>query len=303
MFAPLALLWLALGRVRWRHRGLVAVIVTLGGSAVLLGRHALTAQREQRFLPPTHGLYQVLLLIALAVAVAQLLRRQDVKPMALLLAMASVAWASGISWGYAYPVLFALPGLLGVVYFLSVINGQHVQQSLYAALAVCAALSFGIMNRYPYMERPVEELTYDLGELFPRMQHIRTHRASYEKHARMKALHAQYGDNLIVLPAMPLAHYMLGIRSPVQVDWPLDGEIGFERGAAAIVERLQERATVVLVEKARKSDAFLPPGIYKCSVLERVLATWRKLEEDAHFEVLAPPRTQAISASRTPSAY
>lgn len=288
-FVPIALLWGVLTYLRWPHKGLVLSCVILLGIAAWVGYQTYSTYKAEHFVAPRYGFYHVLLAGAFAVGFWQFLRRKDVPQMVLLLAMSVVAWASGISWGYAFPALFALPGLIGVVYFLAVVNAYPVKQWAYGALAVIALGGFFAMHYYPYMERPLPEVNKHLGDLFPRMQHIYTHQALYDKHAQMKALHAKYGDNFTVLPSMPLAHYMLGIQAPVQVDWAHDGEIGFEKGAMAIVQRLEERKTVVLVEKERKDEAFLPRGNYKCSVLEHVLGAWKKVEEDAYFEVFVMP--------------
>jgi hypothetical protein len=285
---PVALFWVVMRYIlRLQQTGKVMAITLLGGLSVWAAYQAYSIHVSQHFVAPRFGFYHALLAGAFMVIGMQMLQRKDFKAMALLGAMALVNWASGVSWGYSFPVLFCLPALMAIVYFIGEVNGYQVPRWGYAAAAGIVLVSFFAAHRYPYGDASRSDLTYHLGDVFPRLSHIYTNKTAYDKHVAFKALHIQYGNNFAVLPGFPLAHYLTQTMPTIQLDWEHDGELMFEVGTQAILARLDAQQTTVFVEKDAKSEAFLPPGNYKCSPLEHILNHWHKVDENAFFEVYA----------------
>lgn len=283
---PVAVLWVLLHYVvRLKQTGLLMAGILIGGISAWSVFQAYSIHVGQHFIAPRFGFYHALLAGAFMVIGMQLVQRKDVKPMALLGAMALVSWASAVSWGYAYPVLFCLPALMAVAYFIGRVNNFRVPYLAYAASALIVLAAFFASNRYPYMDAHRPLLTHHLGDVFPRLSHIYTNQTSYNKHVAFKELYEKYGDNFAVLPGFPLAHYLTQTKPTIQLDWEHDGELMFDVGTKAILERLSAQQTIVFVEKDSKAEAFLPPGNYKCSPLEHILGHWHQVDENAFFEV------------------
>jgi hypothetical protein len=283
---PVAGLWIVLHFVlRFKRTGILMALILLGGISAWAVLQAYSVHVSQYFIAPRLGFYHALLAGALLVIGLQVVQRKELKAMSVLGAMALVSWASGVSWGYAMPVLFSLPALMAVVYFIGRVNDFKVPQWGYGLVAIVALGAFFAANRYPYSDAHRPTLTYHMGDIFPRLSHIYSNKNSYEKHAMLKSLHGKYGDNFAVLPGLPLAHYVTETKPTIQLDWEHDGELMFEVGTKAVLERLSTQQTTVFVEKSNKEEAFLPPGNYKCSALEHILLHWHKVEENAHFEV------------------
>jgi hypothetical protein len=101
----------------------------------------------------------------------------------------------------------------------------------------------------------------------------------------LKELHSKYGDNYQTLPNFTYCHYLTDTNSPIQSDWPVNLEIGYQ--PEAILERLSRLGTHVFVQKSA-----LPldtDGPFGSRVTEGVLGTWRKIDETEFFLVYVKP--------------
>lgn len=296
---PVAGLWVvAKYAVRFRYTGPIIALILLGGISAWTVFQAYSIHVGGFFIAPRFGFYHALMAGAFMVIGLQLVFRKDIKAMVLLGAMGLVNWASGVSWGYAIPVLFCLPSIMAVVYFLGRVNEFKVPQWAYVAVAVVSFGAFFAAQRYPYGEFHRSMLTKNLGEVYPRLSYIYSSQTAYDKLLALKDLHGRYGDNFAVMPSMPLAHYLTNTDPTIQLDWEHDGELMFDVGTQAILKRMSAQQTVVFAEVDLKAEAFLPPGNYKCSPLEHVLTHWHKLEENRFFEVwaeVAPDSAQVLT--------
>lgn len=100
-----------------------------------------------------------------------------------------------------------------------------------------------------------KNINYRLTNLFPKLNHIKVSRVSYEKYHKLYALINKYGNNFKTLPGMPLANYLTNTNSPIIIDWVFNAETGTYN--TEIIKTLQNKNSVVLFEK--NSDMFLLP--------------------------------------------
>ncbi|MEM0999171.1 MAG: hypothetical protein AAGN35_19100 [Bacteroidota bacterium] len=297
MFGTIWLVWLFLRyglrsqtRPEGHPRAREAVVAMIWLSFMLMfAVHVVWCLATRTFIPPRMGFYHTLLFTGGWFAFVALWRKRDRKAMAVLLVMALVNWASGISWGFSIPVLYAFPGLFGIVYYISFTLQIQVPRWYYPTLWAVALVTFFVLYQYPYRDAPRAELNYHLGDVFPKLTYVYSNQDNYDKHADFKALHARLGDNFTVLPAMPLANYLTDTKPVIQIDWAHDGEINYEYGFRRIMARMEERRPYVLVEKEKKGEAYGEIRQYRCSLLKEVLENWQMVEETRFFEVYRQP--------------
>lgn len=259
-------------------------IVFLGLLAMAIGPLVVTMQAGQ-FVMPKSGFYHALLFCGGMIAGLSILRR-DRKGLAVLLTMMVIAWASGISWGYATPVLYSLPGLFALAYFAGTIaEFKAPKWSWPAAFLVCLA-SVATLNLYVYHDDFRTEITHDLGPVFPRLSHIQAGQEQYNRYAELKSLHGKYGDAFTVLPSMPAAHYVTHSQPRIMADWVHDAEINYKAGIGPTIALLEQPGNVVfaLKDEMHRADE---SGTFRCSVLKHVIDHWTRIDSTSEFWVYA----------------
>jgi hypothetical protein len=101
----------------------------------------------------------------------------------------------------------------------------------------------------------------------------------------LKELHSKYGDNYQTLPDFTYSHFLTDTSSPIQSDWPINLETDSQ--PEAILNRLSRLGTNVFVQKsALPIDA---GGHFGSYVTDRILRTWKKIDETEFFLVYVRP--------------
>lgn len=289
-FLPITVLW-AILRFRMpfpKADRIVSWVIWLGFIAMAIG-HVVFTWKEGTFMPPRLGFYHALLFGGMITAVFFWWDKIDRKAMALLLAMGAIDWASGISWGFVVPVLYSTPAVVGIVYFL--LNGLEYKPSWWYFPSIVAALFIGffLMYQYPYREPHRSELTHNIGEIFPKMNHIYTHKAMYDKFGELDRMHRKWGDNFTVLPAFPIANYVTNTRPAIHVDWAHDAEINYDFGMKKILARMDATQPYVFMEKGKEIEAYSPDTQYRSSLTRHVLENWTAVDSSEYFIVFEHP--------------
>jgi len=226
---------------------------------------------------------RVLFLVGLLVLVA--LHAGDTpQPSAVFASFLALAWCASLSYGYPTPVLFSIPLVLALIWLANQ-PGSVSPGPLYAALLLGGVLISFVGYRYPFQEAPRAELTEDAGQVFPKLSFVRTSPKKIAMYRELKELHSKYGDNYQTLPDFTYAHFLTDTNSPIQSDWPIDIEIGFQ--PEAILERLRRLGTHVFVQKSalpvNTSDHFAS------DVTDRILRTWKRIDQTEFFFVYVKP--------------
>jgi hypothetical protein len=260
----------------------MAILALFGFAFMGAGLVWLTVQKGT-FIQPKDGFYHGLVFLGGAIAGISFLKR-DRKGHALLLAMTAVAWASGISWGYAIPVLYCFPAVFAIAYFLGNVAGFHAPKWYWPLILSMAFASVCGLNWFVYHDAVRPEITHDLGEVFPKLSHIRAGDEQYANYRELQQLHARYGDNFTVLPSLPAAHYVTNTQSPIQVDWAHDAEVNYKSGIDKLIATLEQKQTTVFAMRTELGRAE-EDGHYRCSTLKYVLDNWTRVDSSSQFYV------------------
>jgi hypothetical protein len=194
-------------------------------------------------------------------------------------AMLAVAWCSAISWGYALPVLFAVPLLWNAEFGtrnaeLSIPNGR------FGLVLVGLMGLFGYAYQFVYRDGPRREMHAHLGEVFPKLSGIYSSMKTLSLYRDLAALNAQYGPHCTVLPAFPQANYLCGTYPPLPLDWVVRRETGGQD--VYLAETAYIGNPVFLVEKAYGDRLLTDPEF---AFTRRIIEECRRVSETAHFIV------------------
>lgn len=239
---------------------------------------------------PVLWFYHFLLVFAVCLGVWKWVVVRD-RGMAVHLMLCALSWVTAISWGYTVPALFSLPGVFALVYFLADdlewlvrADGGDVTGSprgwVMPALVGISMAFFYWVSHFPYRDAPRPELTYPAAEIFPGLSNIRTGSFGYHKLEELHQHYAAYGDPFVVLPTVPLAHFLTQSRSPLGVDWAYDIEIG-QRDVPGFIDRLDASAATVFVEKHRMTE------VEASTLLKHVITHWTPVDSGDYFVVYA----------------
>lgn len=268
-------------------REVVGWICLLLPAAWLMGQ-LYHVEQAGDYATPILWFYHLMLLSAVCWGTVNYVRNRRKEALVFLL-LCVLCWLSGISWGYTVPALFALPGTFVLLYvltqeldFLSTVHVSPLKRRLAPALLLFSTVLFLGISRHPYRDKPRAELVYPAGDVFPEMSYIHTSHFGYHKLVEFKAHYQTFGDPYVVLPAMPLAHFLTQSSSPIGVDWAYDIEIG-GKDLPVFINKFTEKAPTVFVEKARMEESSAS------SLLGHVLTHWTPVDTGEYFVVYRQP--------------
>ena len=254
-----------------------------GGAIALIGGTSVKALLTASHLPPQWGYPQVLFGFALVPCIIGLIRKE--KKYAVLLAMLAISWCTGVSWGYAWPVLGFLPILGGMLaYSKEILSFQPPRWLFPAALGILFLFNANLY-RFPYHDAGPH--AHHLGDLFPKATGIFVGATNFQKHQELMSLISRYGDSFAVLPAMPLAHFLNGSEPLLPVDWAHNAEANFEKNSSWLIDRLNHGPNVVFIEKDKLHEAETS-GKYGSALTAYVLENWNEIENEEYFYVYKP---------------
>jgi len=253
----------------------------------LLGLHVFKALTEQTYVPPSFGFSQAFFLLATWVAIRG--TWINTKAYVALLALLAIAWCSGLSWGYATPMLFFTPVLFGFLYLLYDELEFRVPRFFYGGIFVVLVWVFALLYQYPYRASAREDTVYHAGEVFPKLKGIHVGAFMFEKCRELAALHLQYGDRFTVLPSFPQAHFLTETQNPLQIDWAHNAEIGSAHKIYALIEELPRAADYIFIERDKLSET-TDSTRYGSLLSGHVRQHWHKVQEGEFFEVYQTPR-------------
>ncbi|MEL6676386.1 MAG: hypothetical protein AAFR61_29530 [Bacteroidota bacterium] len=282
---PLILVWRAQAFYQWKYLPASIFGLTFFG---LLGIHVYRAIRGEVYIPPSLGFSQAFFLLAAGIAIKGFW--VNAKAHSMLLLMLVVAWCSGISWGYATPMLFFTPILFGFVYGLYEELDFSVPRYVYGIAGILLLWIFSLLYQYPYRDAPRADTQYRLEELSPKFTGIKSGQPFYDQTQELLQLVEKYGANVTVLPAYPLAHYLTGTDNPIGIGWAHNAEMAFDQGFKRVEGELQQRRPVVLVQrKPGIFDEAQDPSRYGSKITQYVLDEGIKADSTRFFWVYEWP--------------
>lgn len=243
---------------------------------------------KMAFVPPIWGTYHALVLLAWAAAVLMGLGGNRAGA-ALLAALGMVSWASGLSWGYAMPALFALPGVVGLLWWANrAMDGRNVR---FRALPWLVFLACLLWQVFPYRDAPVWEQVGGAGDIFPKLGHVRTSPENIAKWKELAAMDSVLQGRYAVLPAQPGVHWLTDSKPSLPTEWEHDAEVGIPH-----IEKIERRARdlnlPIVVEMARIPEADGADLHYRSTLLKRILDDqfWEVTLQGQWFQVRVPRR-------------
>lgn len=195
-----------------------------------------------------------------------------------------IAWCSGLSLGYSYPVLFTTGLILGYFYLMHEDFEAYKLNRFYVWIAIPVCLFVFSMNQRPYREKNFLELNYSMEAVSPKLKHIYSSKKNLEKFLELKNLVQKY-PNYVTAPSIPQSHYLFNQKNPISADWLTNFEINNKTDE--FFKMISEKSDYLFIEKSfieneefiktdenRKEFSLLTWEIYKNS---------KPISETKHF--------------------
>jgi hypothetical protein len=203
----------------------------------------------------------------------------------------TVSWCASISWGFRTPALFSPPLLLGGISFAGWFardlgaSADSPRKSLrYLLVGVLILALLGSVQPYRDIDGRLSR-ECRLGEVEEKFRFIVSGPKTCDKLAEFNKLATELDGRVIVLPAFPLANFVLGHRSPMPLDWPMTVEMGKAHQTART--RLEEHVDYILLDTGA-AEGFNHTK-WHVPFIELVKTEWKKTFEGHWYAVYENP--------------
>jgi hypothetical protein len=228
----------------------------------------------------------------------------------ILLGGLALAWVTAISLGYNSPALAAGVLLCLLWRVLTVTPGATDQPDRYgpaAALVGLLALAPAFLHArqaYPYRDRPVAQLTREVGPVLPGASGLRTNEVTYAVLADLHGLTTRFdaeGHPYVILTDCSAAWIRSKQRNRLPCEWPQETELGYSPALVGrftdAIKRLPPDTRIIvqrlLISEFSYAVYAVPPEWNYYFAQNWVTRHCRKLEGTAAFDVYAPPAPRA----------
>jgi len=239
-------------------------------------------QQENSISVVKSALVQVLFIVSAVYAVWMLRKNSQYL---LLLLLLSLSWSASISGGFKTPIHFSLPIVFALysLFFQKETSEDKRTPFIYGGILLTFLITFYIGYQTIYRDAPRDQLTYDMGTVFPQLSTIKSDEATFNKYEELKHLAKKY-PNFTVLPTVTLAHYLTKTVNPIGSDWPHDIEINFD--AKRFVAELKAKNSSVFIEKTE----FTAEDLKDYEMVTLIEKEWTLVTETEQFKVYSPPQ-------------
>ncbi|MEZ0007795.1 hypothetical protein ABH942_003181 [Flavobacterium sp. 28YEA47A] len=194
-----------------------------------------------------------------------------------------IAWSCSISMGYNYPIFFSTGIIVSItVLFTEKLDKVYNQKVFIIAGSIILVLAYSL-NLKPYREKPISELNYSLADVSPKLKYLMTNKDNRDKLLDLKSLIKKYGNNYIVAPSFPMAHYVFNTQSLLPADWLTNNEIN--RDPERILKIAAQKENVVFLEKSfLEGEEYMFENRADFSVTAvYIYKNFKKIDETKHF--------------------
>lgn len=194
-----------------------------------------------------------------------------------------IAWCSSISLGYPFPILYSTGIILTLVilYKNELDVFRKTQFYLPSVITLCLfAFSYTI---HPYREKEIFKLNYKLDEISTKLVGIKSTKSNFEKLKDLKQLKIKYGNQFIVAPNIPIAHYLFNTNSILPADWIINSEIN--KNPKLFVEIAADKKNYIFLEKSfLNGEELMPPRREDFSIIaDYIYKNFRQINETKYF--------------------
>lgn len=236
-------------------------------------------KNQSLYMPLKYGIIHILWLFGLLYSIVKSIQHPKYT---ILVVLFGLSWCASISNGFNSPIDFSTPSII----FVSLIAlGEAFSIKKWAPPLIISlylgAFYFGY--QYPFNEENRDQLNYNLGDLYPRLQTVYTSKNRYDKFEELKELSSKY-DNYTILPSMTLGHYITNTVNPIGVDWVFNHHLANE--LEAYKQMLGDKDLTIFVENFENhKDNYEETSL----LMMHVVNHWKLIEKNKHFRVYQQP--------------
>ncbi len=199
------------------------------------------------------------------------------------LGLLAITWCCTVSWGYSFPIQFAVPGVWVLVVLWKKSGGDSKSppdSRLGFAVLILLLATFRYGYEFVYRDGKRSEMTYHIGDIFPKAQGIFSDKTKFEKYSELKSLWEKYPSEKVVLPWFCQAHFLMETRPVLPLDWIANREMNSD--TALIFNILNEKRPTIFLEKMWLPLILSDP---EHTVSKHVFEKWTLVEDKKFYSV------------------
>lgn len=195
----------------------------------------------------------------------------------LLLCLLVISWTSSISWGATTPLMYFTP-ILFFGYYLLQSHFKMFNQKTIIIFSFSFIVYSIFVNALPYRDDFVWTISNDGRKLSRKLAFIKTNDVLFEKHLELKTILHEYSyKTSTILPSMPGAYYIYGLKNCLSIDWAMDVESSYDLNG--IIYDLGECCEIIFMEKAHFGQPIGLSGKHYSSISDHVKKNYTLIED------------------------
>ena len=202
-----------------------------------------------------------------------------------LLCLLAISWTASVSWGYNLPIFFATPWIFAALEIGRTLSeawqSRPPAKGWYLAQILLLLAVARFNYEFVYRDGLRSDMTEHLGAVFPALQGIYSTPETAALYRDLRNLTQRYGQNFVVLPAFPQAHFLAGGCSPLPLDWVVKRETNGDN--RLIMSNLTDKKPVLFIQKSFLDKI---PSDPELELIKQLMDSGKRLEETSCFQVI-----------------
>lgn len=208
---------------------------------------------------------------------------ENLKKYSVVILLLSISWCTSISLGYSFPIFFSTGIILSITYLFQDELVYLKRKKVLTAIGILLALIAFSYNQRPYREKNIFELTYSLDSISPKIKYFKSSKETKEKLLDLKSLIKKYGNNYIIAPNIPIAHYLFGTKSVLPADWVINTEVS--KNPKLFITIASNKENFIFLEKSfLQGEEFMSDDKDDFSVISSyIYKNFKKINDTKYF--------------------
>ncbi len=237
----------------------------------------------------TLGFSHVLLLFGVLYLTKEIFTKNDISSGLGFAFFLSIAWCASISWGFLSPILFSVPLIIGGYCYAKdlIIFSENDNIMMIYGIAISTIFIMISSSLFPYRDSQARfSPNCNLSSTENKLSFIVTTKDNCEKISEAKIFSKSLSDSFVFLPAFSMAYFISNKPNPIQLDWPMQIEMG--KKSIDISYRFNNFVRYAIIDK-KEGIEFDIDGNFGVPFIRMVKLDWIKIRSGQYYDLYENP--------------
>lgn len=201
----------------------------------------------------------------------------------------TISWCASISWGFSSPILFSVPLILGGYCYAKdfIVFSENDNKVIICCIAISTIFIMISSSLFPYRDPQARfSSNCNLSFIEKKLSFIVTAKDNCEKISEAKSISKSLSDSFVFLPAFTMAYFISNKPNPIQLDWPMQIEMGKKN--IDISYRFKNFVRYAIVDK-KEGIEFDIDGNFGVPFVRVVKLDWIKIYSGQYYDLYENP--------------